>query len=253
MLIIIQASVLEMQVGASGKMPVLNVIRYVGENNVPRNIRRQRGSNLDTMRRFGTPVVIKHMYNDLDVEEGVAETSPNFSSIYKQTRHDDPLSHGVGYVSIEKSDNEWVSPQGELVVADVSPGAGYTPAPKYRGYGPGHLAYIILPDVAEDVFKLSEVGVLIRTQTAQAQMGWYPEVYDNDLIILVQVDQAENVINTDERYETKMVTPASMRGLDRKGRREYTEDFGNQHVTDQSFQLVLLPRNQPQYQVPVDR
>lgn len=233
--------------------PHLNVIRYIGEPNVPRNIRQHRGNNLDTMRRFGTPVLIKHMYNSRDVEEGIAQPSPNFDNVYGQTRNRDPISHGVGFVSVETADDEWVSPTGQLVVAETSPGAGYTQAPKYRGYGPGYLTYVILPDVAEDVFKLNEVGALIKVQTAMVQMGWFPEVNDNDLIITATIDDAERVIETHERYLAKMTNPVSMRGLDRKGRREYTEDFGNRHVIDQNFELTLLPEKDELYQVEVDR
>lgn len=231
-----------------------NVIRYTGEPNVPPNIRRQRHSNLDTMRRFGSPVIIKHMYNDQDVQAGIAEKSPNFSSVYGQPRHNDPLSHGVGFVSVEKSKDEWIKPDGSgIVVAKTSPGAGYVPAPKYRGYGPGYLTYVIMPDVAEDVFKLSEVGALIKVQNAQVQMGWYPEVNDNDLLVICRIDNAERVVETYERYLLKMTNPLSMRGLDRKGRREYTEDFGNRHVTDQSFEMTLLPSNEELQNVEVDR
>src|SRR3954471_1508906 len=118
-----------------------NVIRYYGSANVPRNIRRQRQNNLTTMRRFGSPVIVKHMYNDEDVRSGDALESPNFSSVYGQTRHDDPLSHGVGFVGPELATDEWISPDGDLVVATSSPGTGYVPAPKYRGYGPGYLTY----------------------------------------------------------------------------------------------------------------
>jgi hypothetical protein len=235
-----------------------NVVRYYGEANVPRSIRRQRHSNMDTMRRFGAPVIIKKMYNDRDVQEGNAVHSPNFSDIYKQTRKDDPLSHGIGFVGATNGvmitqPGEWISPTGTLVIQSADPGAGYTAAPKYRGYGPGYLTYVIMPDVAEDVFKLNPVGVLIRLQQAQAQMGWFPEVNDNDLLITCRVDNSDRVIETYERYLLKMTNPASMRGIDRKGRRERSEDFGNRHVTDQSFEMTLIPKHDELYRVEVDR
>lgn len=232
---------------------ITNVIRYQGEAVVPRNIRRQRQNNLDTLRRFGSPVILKHMFSDRDVQEGTAIASPNFSQTYKQGRHDDPISHGVGYVSVETMAGEWVSPVGELVVASISPGAGYTPAPKYRGYGPGYLAYAILPDVSQDFFKLTETGALIRVQQAQAQMGWYPSVNDNDLLIIAELDNSENVIATHERFLLKQTSPASMRGLDRKGRREANEDFGNRHLTDQNYEMTLIPKFDVLYNVEVDR
>jgi hypothetical protein len=230
-----------------------NVIRYYGEDVVPHDMRRQRRNNLETMRRFGTPALVKHMYNHDDVQKGIAKESPNFSSVYGQTRHDDPISHGVGFVSVETQPGEWVSPTGTLVISPTNPGAGYQPAPKYRGYGPSYLIYFIQPDVAEDLFKLSETGALIRVQNATAQMGWYPEMNDNDLLILCRVDNAENVIETYERYQLKMTNPASMRGHDRRGRRERNVDYGNRHVTDQSFEMTLVPQHDIVYSVETDR
>jgi hypothetical protein len=233
-------------------MAIRNVSRYIGEPGLPHSIALQRRNNLETMRRFGAPVIVKHMYNDHDVQNGIAEPSPNFSSVYKQVRHNDPISHGVGFVSVEKADDEWVTPQGKLHVGSGAP-AGSVLAPKYRGYGPGYLTYAIMPDVAEDVFKLNEAGVLIRVQTAQAQMGWFPEMADNDLLITCRIDRGENVIETKERYLLKMTNPVSIRGFDRLGAREYTEDFGNRHVTDQFFEMTLIPKNDELYNVETDR
>src|SRR4051812_1540830 len=130
-----------------------NVIRYTGDPNVPYDMRALRANSLDLMRWMGTPIIAKHMYNDRDVKNGIAIVSPNWSTTYRQPRANDPISHGVGFVSVETQPGEWVSPDGRLVIADVSPGVGYTAAPKYRGYGPGYLTYVMFPDVAEDVFR----------------------------------------------------------------------------------------------------
>lgn len=242
-------------------MPVNNVIRHLGSPNVPRNIRQQRENNLSTMRRFGTPVIIKKMFLDRDVRLGDAVASPNFSSVYGQTRHDDPLSHGVGFVGADNGvmithPQEWYDTTGanpNIVTQATSPGAGWANAPKYRGFGPGYLTYVILPDVAEDVFKINDVGVLTSIQQAQVQMGWYPEVNDNDLITVVQIDAAERVVATRERFQAKMTTPISMRGVDRLGRREANEDFGNRHITGQQFEMTLVPENDVLYHVEMDR
>jgi hypothetical protein len=230
-----------------------NVTRYVGERNIPQDVKRRRHSVYDAMRRFGAPTLIKHRYNADDVDEGIAEKSPNFDDVYGQTRRDDPLSYGVGFVSVEKSENEWVSPYGELVVADDIPTSEYVPAPKYRGYGPGHLTYIIEPDIAEDAFKVVEGGALIKVQQATAQAPWYPEINDNDLLINVILGRGWHIESTLERYVAKMTTPISMRGLDRRGRREYTEEGGNRFVVNQTFQMVLLPENDVLGRIEVDR
>lgn len=239
--------------GPYNPLGLTNVMRYVGSADVPRSVRMQRANNLDTMRRLGSPVIVKHMFTDLDYQNSVALKSPNFSDTYGQPRHGDPISHGVGYVGIPASTNEWVSPTGALVISATDPGGGHVPAPRYRGFGPGYLMYMIMPDAAEDVFKLSEAGALMRVQTAQAQTSWFPEINDNDLIITCQIDEGERVITTFERYQAKMTNPISIRGLDRRGRREYTEDFGNRNVTDQNFEMVLIPHRDELYNVETDR
>ena len=227
---------------------------FPNRRDVPREILRLRKNVQETMLRFGSPVLIKHMYSDLDVKNGVALPSPNFNDVYGQSHHGDPIAHGAGYVSVETERDEWVGPNGDLVTGTtVSPGAGYVLAPKYRGYGPGYLTYAILPDVAEDVFKLTETGALIRVQQAQAQMGWYPEVNDNDLIIVCEIDSNERITATHERYLAKMTNPVSMRGRDRGGRRERNEDFGNRYIINQWFEMTLIPATDPLYNIDVDR
>jgi hypothetical protein len=211
---------------------------------------------MQAMMRMGTPVILKHMYNIADVNKGIAKKSPTWDDIYGQERHDDPFSHGVGFVSVEDSDNEWIHPDtGQIVVSETSPGAGYVKAPMYRGYGPGYLTFAILPDVAEDMFKLDESGALIRIQNARAKMGWFPEVNDNDLLILCEIDGKEQVVDTHERYKLKQATQISHRGLNRRGRRYPGEpmDFGNQLAVNQVFELALIPTNDTAYEVEVDR
>lgn len=237
-------------------MPVQNIINYLGDQHVPQDARRRRMQVMQAMLRMGTPVIVKHQYNIGDVEDGIAEKSPTWDDIYGQERHKDPMSHGVGFVSVEKSDNEWINPTtGSIVVASTSPGSGYVQAAKYRGYGPGYLTYAILPDVAEDMFKLDESGALIRIQNARAKMGWYPEVNDNDLLILCEINGQEQVVQTHERYKLKQATQITHRGLNRRGRRYLNEpmDFGNQLAINQVFELALVPPNDSVYQVEVDR
>lgn len=234
-------------------MSVKFVSKYVGEGSVPQDVKRRRRQVYDAMHRFGTPVIVKHMYNADDATAGIAEPSPDFSPIYGQSRNDDPLSHGVGYVSVEKSPNEWYDlASGEIVVANTDPGAGFAQAPKYRGFGPGYLTYIIEPDAAQDVFKLSEAGALIKVQIAQAQAPWFPEINDNDLIVNVILKDGL-VAQTLERFQAKMTNPISIRGLDRMGRREYTEDGGNRFLINQQFEMTLIPSNTELMLVETDR
>src|SRR4051812_23259869 len=72
------------------------VAKYLGNEMIPGDIKRLRRSTYEMMRRFGQPVLIKHMFNDADVTSGIAQTSPNWDDIYGQTRMVDPFSFGVG-------------------------------------------------------------------------------------------------------------------------------------------------------------
>lgn len=226
---------------------------YSGEGNVPKDVHRRRHSVEEMMRRMGTPVLVKHRFNDRDVKNGVAELSPVFDSIYEQTRNEDPLSHGVGFVSVEKSADEWYDANGNIVKSVTSPGAGWTQAPRYRGYGQGNLTYIIEPDRAEDFFKVTEGGPIFKVQTATAIAPWWPDMNDNDLLIQVTVDASGSVIDTHERFEAKNVSPITIRGNDRRGRKEYGESFGNAHVVNQTFEMALVPETDVLYDVETDR
>lgn len=234
-----------------------HVAKYVGEKNVPHDIKRLRRSVYEVMRRMGTPVLFKKMLTEDDTFDGTVEKSPNFNNIYGQTRNRDPLSHGIGFVSVEKSDEEWVNhATSEIVVSRTSPGANYSPAPKYRGYGPGLLLWVIEPDAAEDFFKHTPEGVFQKVQSASATAPWWPDINDNDILIHVELDKAGYIVDSQERYQAKMSNPVSIRGSNeraRAGRHEYSGDFGSRHIINVTFEMVLLPRTHEVQYVEIDR
>jgi hypothetical protein len=195
--------------------PIYQDVReYYGDSGVPYSIQSLRLYTAETMQRVGTPVLLKRIYTIEDVENGVAEESPNFDDIYNQSTYaQDQLSYGVGFWSIQTQDGEWYDPTtGDLYINSVIPVNTYLPAARYRGYGPGFLTYAILPDRPEDVWKLNVQGALIRQQNAMGQLPWWPQVGDNDLLITCQLDGSGNIIETFERYQLKQVTPITMRG-----------------------------------------
>lgn len=233
---------------------VVWAVRYLGTEQIPQDVRRRRRQVYDAMRRFGNPVLIKHRYTFNDVKNGIAEKSLTWDDVYGTQRNEDPLGHGVGLVSVERSENEWISPEGEIVSRKTSPGSLYQQAPKFRGYGPSILVYVIEPDAAQDFFKLTESGAMYQTQTATAQGPWFPLFADNDLLINVEIDQNGNILNSNERFELKVVTPVSIRGLDRKGRRQSGNPYGpNRYMINQSFEMAKVPDNNVIYQVEIDR
>lgn len=232
----------------------LNVIRYTGEAaEVPQDIRRRRSLTMETMRRMGTPVLIKHMYNIDDVAKGVAVETSNYDTIYKASAHDDPLSYGVGYSSVETQEGEWIDEEGNLQIAAAAE-PGWEPAPKYRGYGPGYLTYVILPDAPEDIWKTTPEGALLHTQQQLIQLPWWPMCGDNDLLIVVELDAQERIINTYERYQLKLVHPISMRGLNRLGQREFNVNAaGNRFWVGQQAEANKVLETDPIYDVEADR
>ena len=236
-----------------------NVIRFLGDAVVPPDILRRRRWTQQMMQRLGTPVLIKHKFNVEDVEKGIAQPSTNFDTIFDQSTHDDPFSYGVGYVSVQTAPEEWIKPGNEREGPELVLGEGepeFEPAPLYRGFGPGYLTYVIMPDVPQDIFKLTDEGALIKTQQARCYFPWTPLVGDNDLLIVCEIDGAERIINTFERYILKQVQPTTMRGTDRQGRREFAGELtasGNRHVVSQYCELALVPPTEPIYKVETDR
>jgi len=244
-----------------------NVIRYLGDAGVPQDMLRRRRLSLETMRRMGTPVLIKHMYTIEDVEKEIAEPSVGLDTIYEQPIHDDQLSYGIGYVSVERAPRgEWIKPATETEPAELviqeEPESEWEAAPLYRGFGPGYLTYAILPDAPEDVYKITEEGALIRTQQARVQLPWYPQVGDNDLLITCEIGTSENILQTFERYQLKQTNPSTMRGAaalqrDGLGRRELDTlsmtAGGNRHLVGQFCEANKVPETDPIYKVETDR
>lgn len=230
-----------------------HVAKYVGERNVPHDIARDRRYVYELLRRMGTPILYKKMLNQEDTFDGTVTESANFDPIYGQTRNRDPLSHGIGFVSTELSEEEWIDPTTSQILTGLK-NPSYMKAPKYRGFGPGMLIYIIEPDTAVDFFKHTPEGVFMKVQTATAIAPWWPDINDNDLLIHVELDRSGYIVGTQERYQAKMANPISIRGAkERRGRQEYTGDFGSRYVINTTFEMVLLPRNHEYMNVEVDR
>jgi hypothetical protein len=61
------------------------------------------------------------------------------------------------------------------------------------------------------------------------------------------------VLKTHERYQAKQTNPITMRGLDRRGRREYSGGGGNRFAINQTFEMTLVPTTHPLQKVETDR
>jgi len=231
-----------------------STFREVGPPNTPQEIKRLRRENMDLCRRNGQPVVIRHMYSMDDVETNEAKQCPAcFDSAYGQTRNDCPVCHSFGFVSVEDNPSEpfiWITTAGLLVQTDTPEGA-WVRAPRYGGFGVPKLTWLMEPDVAVDVYRINEQGVMVQTYDAQGVAPWYPRLGDNDLCINVELaHDGYTIANELERFQLKLVQQITMRGLGRLGQQRYV---GNQpFYVAQSFQMSKAPTNSALYEVPVD-
>lgn len=229
--------------------------KNVGGPKTPHDIQRMRKENIDLLRRMGQPVVWKHMFSLEDLDEGYTMTLSGartqeigvkkcpacYDSEYSQVRADCKVCFGVGLVSIDNHPSQWIDDSGYLTSAVTA-----TPAPRWGGYGPSVLTWVVQPDAVEDLFKITNEGVLVKIQNAQAYAPWTPDMNDNDLLINVDLSRTGfEIIRTNERYQLKMTAPQSIRGYGRYAR-------GREYQVAQQFEMTLVPKPNIVYDVPAD-
>lgn len=231
--------------------------KAVGGRRTPQEVKRLRREVMDFCRKLGQAVVLKHQWNNEDVRNGVAKRCPAcFDDAYGQVRNDCPVCFSVGFVSVEDDNitNLYVEDGG---LVDQVHQVNEVRAPKYGGYGPGYITWMIEPDTPVDIFTINEQGVMVQTQSAQGVAPWFPDLHDNDLAINVDLTDnlkieevnifGDGTINrTYERYQLKLTNPITLRGF---GIRARQQDFQVQ----QTFEMAHVPKDNILYRVPLDR
>lgn len=250
--------------------PLYTDVRELGlrkdpDPTVPWEVRDLRASSADVYRYLGTPVLVKKMYTVRDVDAGIATKQITWDYAMGQSVYwGDVLSHGIGICSVETQPGEWVGAEDPndpdnltIIESSEQPFPWFMPAPKYRGYGPGFLTYAVLPDRPEDQVKFTHLGTLTRVQTAVIQLPWYPEVGDNDLVIICDLDSHGYITNTYERYQLKKMSPITIHGIDRRGARAYNDGpltaTNNRFVAGYAGEMTKVPEFDEIYNVEVDR
>lgn len=230
-------------------MPRTVSFKEVGPPNTPQDIKRLRRENMDSCRRLGQPVVFRHMYGREDVLAGIAKQCPAcYSATYDQVRNDCPVCHGFGFVSVEDNpENLYIDTRGLIVTGD--PGTGIK-APRYGGFAVPILTWMMEPDVAVDVFRINEEGVMVQTFDAQGVAPWYPQLGDNDLCINVTLGtDGYTILDTNDRFQLKRVQQVTIRGFGRQAR---YGSSGQPFLVAQTFEMSKAPTNSALYDVPVD-
>ncbi len=228
--------------------------KNVGAPSTPQDIKRLRRENMDYCRKMGQPVVFRHMFNRDDVEDETAKVCPAcYDSAYDQTRNDCSVCFGFGFVSIEDSEDEdlYIDRSGNIVEGDQD-STGIR-APRWGGFGQPYLTWMVEPDVAVDVFRLNEQGVMIRTYDAQGQAPWFPKMGDNDLCINVRLAPDDYaIIETEDRFQLKRVQQVTIRGFGRRSGRHASGASGQPFLTSQTFEMSRSPDNQTLYDIPIE-
>jgi len=206
----------------------------VGTVSTPQDVKRLRRGVGDSLRRYGQPVVHRHMYTLDDVEKGIAKKCPAcFDEAYSQVRNNCPICHSIGFVSVEDAPDIWLDSDGDSTTSETP-----IPAPMFGGFAIPVLTRVVLPDRPIDIFKLNERGVLTRVQNTSAFSYWDPVFQDNDLIISVNLAVDGFTVNgVNDHYQAKMATPNTIRGWGQKTRNN------QEHIVSYQFEMALVPSN----------
>jgi hypothetical protein len=170
--------------------------------------------------------------------------------VYEQTRADCVVCYGQGFVSVEDNPEPfWIDTNGQIQQT-LNPDPGWVAAPRYGGYGVPYLTWLIEPDVAVDVFRISQQGALVKQYDAQGVAPWFPTVGDNDLCVNVRLaSDGWTIEETLDRFQLKKAQQITIRGFGRLGRASAN---GQPYLVAQTFEMNKAPENLHIHDVPVD-
>lgn len=209
-------------------------MKDVGPPSTPQEIKRHRRQVGDMLRRYGQPIIHRHRFTLDDVDRGLAKNCPAcFDEAYNQTRNDCPVCFSVGFVSIENDPDAYIDYNGAITSEETD-----VPAPLYGGFGRPALTLMMQPDVAIDLFKIGDRGVLTRVEDSKAYTYFQPSFADNDILITVVIAQdGYSIREILDHYEAKITNNLTIRGWGKRVRDQ------NMHTIGQEFEMALVPPN----------
>lgn len=225
--------------------------KNVGGPNTPQEVKRLRRENMDICRRMGQPAIFRHMYSLEDVDAGIAEKCPAcYDAEYDHVRADCVVCYGFGFASVEVNPLDlWITTSNTIVTTS-NPAAEWIKAPRYGGFSAPILTWLIEPDVAVDIFRINDQGVMTQIYDAQGTAPWYPKMGDNDLCVNVELSpDGFTILNTLDRFQLKRVQQVTIRGF---GRLSQPTVNGQPYLVAQTFEMNKVPSNQHVYDIPVN-
>jgi|SRR6476469_5885141 len=158
---------------------------YTGPRSTPQDVIDMRRSTFDYHKTYGMPVIHKHRWNQRDLKNGLTIRCPyHYDTAYDQDFAGCPYCFGTGYLG---------------------------------GYADAQIIYGTFSDVREDRIKVGVGGVLMFDREPQVIFPWIPDMGNGDLIITGTFEEDQvTVIDTEDRFVLKEVTPVTLRGYQRK-------------------------------------
>jgi len=190
----------------------------LGPAGTPQEVKDLRKSSFELHNELGTPVMFKHRWNEDDVRKGLTWPCPLHDDLYAGR------------------DSEW---------DDICFGTGFV-----GGYADGQIVFVTIQDTQESQIKIGPTGILTMDMHPALTAPWLPKMGNGDLIITVEFDPTNwQVVDEEERYVLRDVTPISMRGPG-WGRQRGTI-INRQRISQESM-LDKLPISHPLYRVPIE-
>lgn len=211
-------------------MPVEDLTVYPGSvGETPFELYTARRDVWDYHQNYGMPAIIKRAYNSDHIGFG---EGPHGEDVERDETYDDAYGQGFFTETAAKVGNQ-----------------------NRSGYSDGWLTYVTLDDTNVEASKPGARGAHKEIIT-QGQLPWAPNIWDDDLLILVQIQRiggAIEITGTDDRFIIQGVTPVTMRGFFERYRQQTEANYiqDKQRFIAQKFTAVRMPRYNSVYDIPI--
>lgn len=211
-----------------------NVEDLLGDDpTTPYDLKLARRDSIDYHRQYGMPAIIKRAYNS---DHRAFQEGPQGEDVRLDSTFDE--AYGQGFFStVGAIGNNGTLPE----------------------FGIGWFTYLTLQDTTVDDSDPTNMGSQKKIST-QGEVGWKPTVWDNDLIILVEVNYKSGgvieIVSAGDRFLIQNVTPVTMRGEATRFYMKNQETVTNYlrdgaRLISQQFNAVRMPRYHRVYDVAI--
>lgn len=209
-------------------MAIEDLTTYPGDAQTPFELYTARRDVWDYHALYGMPAIIKRTYNSDHVAFGKGP-------------HGEPVER----------DSTWDEQYGQGFASETSAKSGQN----LTGYSDGWLTYVTLDDAKVETSKFGARGAHKELIT-NGEMPWLPTLWDEDLLILVEIVKNGNtieIVGSYDRFIVQNVTAVTLRGHFEIPIQETQANYmqNKNHFIAQRFNAVRMPRYNDVYNVPL--